>query len=137
MATHTPSPAQPAATQHQGYTMRTNDHQRAQFAAIAATPRIAELDQPAEVPTVKEVPLEEALYPIVDQHQVLIVAGALDGPQPTLFTHSVATAPATGGRGSRTAHGIEHPAAAELHPPSHSATCRQRERHGWRGVPSI
>eukprot|EP00672_Neobodo_designis_P003919 CAMPEP_0174854736 /NCGR_PEP_ID=MMETSP1114-20130205/31924_1 /TAXON_ID=312471 /ORGANISM="Neobodo designis, Strain CCAP 1951/1" /LENGTH=582 /DNA_ID=CAMNT_0016089445 /DNA_START=102 /DNA_END=1850 /DNA_ORIENTATION=+ len=61
--------------------MNTSELQRAQFAAIADTPRIPELDEPKQVDTYKEVPMEEALYPIVDKHQVLIVAGAFFGDE--------------------------------------------------------
>jgi adenylosuccinate synthase len=64
-----------------GYTYGTNDQQRAQFAAIADIARLPELDQPAESTTYAEVPLQEALYPIVDKHQVLIVAGAYFGDE--------------------------------------------------------
>jgi adenylosuccinate synthase len=63
------------------YTLTTNDSQRAVYSALKDIPRLPELDQPAEVATYAEAPVEEALYPIVEKHQVLIVAGAFFGDE--------------------------------------------------------
>jgi len=64
-----------------GYTLETSDKQRATFKALAGLPRIPELDLPQKIPAYKEVPMEEVLYPIVEAHDVLIVAGSFFGDE--------------------------------------------------------
>lgn len=68
-------------TQAHSYTFNTNDKQRAMFAELSKIARIAELSQPTAIPTYKEVPLEEALYPLVEANDVLCVAGAFFGDE--------------------------------------------------------
>lgn len=68
--------------QSHSYTLNTNDKQRATYAALAAaTPKIPELSEPKVIPTYKQVSLESSLYPIVDAHDVLAVAGAFFGDE--------------------------------------------------------
>ena len=68
-------------TNSKGYTLGTNDTQRKLFETLKGLPRIPELDQPTSCPQFKEVPMEEVLYPIVNDHQVIIVAGAFFGDE--------------------------------------------------------
>ena len=75
------APAQAAPAKRHQYTFNTNDNQRALFENFKNFPRIAELDQPAGSKQYREAPLEEVLYPIVDQFDVVMVAGAFFGDE--------------------------------------------------------
>jgi adenylosuccinate synthase len=68
------------ATSH-SYTLNTNDKQRSIYAALSSLERIPDLSQPSKIPQYKEISLEKALYPIVDAHDVLAVAGAFFGDE--------------------------------------------------------
>jgi len=63
------------------YTFNTNDKQRALFAELSKVARLPELDEPKTAKQYAEASVEDALYPIIDAHQVLIVAGAYFGDE--------------------------------------------------------
>lgn len=80
---------EPTSTGNQGapapthnYTFHTNDLQKARFESFKDFARLPELDEPAAGSKVyEEVDLEQALYPLVDKHQVIMVAGAFFGDE--------------------------------------------------------
>lgn len=63
------------------YTFCTNDTQRQLFEALQSVPRLPELDEPQQAKRYQEAPLEEVLYPLLDEHQIIIVAGAFFGDE--------------------------------------------------------
>lgn len=74
------APAGAPAKKH-NYTFNTNDLQRTMFETMKNIDRIPELDEPKEKKRFKEASLEEVLYPLVDKHQVIMVAGAFFGDE--------------------------------------------------------
>ena len=71
-----------SAGKKHNYTLGTNDTQRALYDALKATPAIPELAEPTgPKKTYAEGSVEEVLYPIIDKHQVIMVAGAFFGDE--------------------------------------------------------
>jgi len=70
-----------APAKKHNYTFHTNDTQRATFEQFKNLERIPELDEPKNPKRYEEAALEDVLYPIVDKHQVIMVAGAFFGDE--------------------------------------------------------
>ena len=63
------------------YTFETNAAQTKLFKILSKTARIPELDLPQSIPHYTEASVEDSIYPIVDAHQVIMVAGAFFGDE--------------------------------------------------------
>lgn len=55
--------------------------QRDAYKTLSSTTRISELDMPQVIPAYKEGTVQDVLYPIIDAHDVIIVAGAFFGDE--------------------------------------------------------
>ncbi|CUG93314.1 adenylosuccinate synthetase, putative [Bodo saltans] len=80
-ATEPTNPQQGTPANKSGYTFETNEKQRIMYETLKDLERIPELDQPTTVKTYEEAPLQDVLYPLVDKHQVIMVAGAFFGDE--------------------------------------------------------
>lgn len=79
---HVATAATPTAA-GMGHSLRTTDQQRETYNALCAlmASPIPELQQPEETKTYTEASLEETLYALLDQHDVILVAGAFFGDE--------------------------------------------------------
>ena len=79
------APASPVAASSKKptceYTLNTSEKQRQLYDALKGTPRLPELDEPKHCKTYVEVTSEEVLWPIIESHQVMIVAGGFFGDE--------------------------------------------------------
>ncbi|KEG09598.1 adenylosuccinate synthetase [Trypanosoma grayi] len=75
-----PPTPQKGATTHD-YTYTTNSTQRAVYEHLKKVKPIPELKQPTKIPTYAEASVTEALHPLIESHQVIMVAGAFFGDE--------------------------------------------------------
>lgn len=76
-------PVSAASQPKHNYTLFTNELQRKVFEELKGIARIPELDQPTTVGSVRysEKDMAEVLYPVIDDAQVIMVAGAFFGDE--------------------------------------------------------
>nr|CCC94961.1 unnamed protein product [Trypanosoma congolense IL3000] len=75
------SSAKGAAAPKHSYTFTTNASQIELYNYLKQVPPIPELTQPVEVKTYEEASLNDTLYPLIDNHQIIMVVGAFFGDE--------------------------------------------------------
>ncbi|ORC86074.1 adenylosuccinate synthetase [Trypanosoma theileri] len=69
------------ATESHNYTFPTSEAQRAVYDYLKKVKPIAELNQPTEVQTYTEASVKDVLHPLIESHNIIMVAGAFFGDE--------------------------------------------------------